>query len=147
MSVSRRNFLKGAAAGSAGTALAGGVLIGGARADGSTAQAPPAPRSYSFHGAHQAGVLTRARPPSSRSHVSPPSTASRTARPNWPALCMRRSARPKQVSRCNTLRSQVAGFGDRFFGGARSSFRRVCHRRHSKLLKSSSHYSQQPADG
>ena len=36
MSVSRRNFLKGAAAGSAGTALAGGVLIGGARADGST---------------------------------------------------------------------------------------------------------------
>jgi anaerobic selenocysteine-containing dehydrogenase len=33
MRVSRRNFLKGAAAGSAGTALAGGVLIGGARAD------------------------------------------------------------------------------------------------------------------
>ncbi len=33
MSVSRRNFLKGAAAGSAGTALAGGVLIGGARVD------------------------------------------------------------------------------------------------------------------
>jgi deferrochelatase/peroxidase EfeB len=58
MSVSRRNFLKGAAAGSAGTALAGGVLIGGARADGSTAQAPPAPRSYPFHGTHQAGVLT-----------------------------------------------------------------------------------------
>ena len=58
MSVSRRNFLKGAAAGSAGTALAGGVLIGGARADGSTAQAPSAPGSYPFHGAHQAGVLT-----------------------------------------------------------------------------------------
>jgi deferrochelatase/peroxidase EfeB len=58
MSVSRRNFLKGAAAGSAGTALAGGVLIGGARADGSTAQAPTAPRSYPFHGTHQAGVLT-----------------------------------------------------------------------------------------
>ena len=58
MSVSRRNFLKGAAAGSAGTALAGGVLIGGARADGSTAQAPAAPGSYPFHGTHQAGVLT-----------------------------------------------------------------------------------------
>lgn len=47
-----------AAAGSAGTALAGGVLIGGARADGSTAQAPSAPRSYPFHGTHHAGVLT-----------------------------------------------------------------------------------------
>jgi deferrochelatase/peroxidase EfeB len=58
MSVSRRNFLKGAAAGSAGTALAGGVLIGGARADGSTTQAPSAPASYPFHGPHQAGVLT-----------------------------------------------------------------------------------------
>ena len=33
MDVSRRNFLKGAAAGTAGAALAGGVLIGGARAD------------------------------------------------------------------------------------------------------------------
>jgi deferrochelatase/peroxidase EfeB len=58
MSVSRRNFLKGAAAGSAGTALAGGVLIGGARADGSTGQAPTPPGSYPFHGTHQAGVLT-----------------------------------------------------------------------------------------
>ena len=57
MNVSRRNFLKGAAAGTAGTALAGGVLIGGARADaapsGTTAAA-----SYPFHGSHQAGVLT-----------------------------------------------------------------------------------------
>jgi deferrochelatase/peroxidase EfeB len=58
MSVSRRHFLKGAAAGSAGTALAGGVLIGGARADGSTGQAPSPPGSYPFHGTHQAGVLT-----------------------------------------------------------------------------------------
>ena len=33
MTVSRRNFLTGAAAGAAGTALAGGVLAGGARAD------------------------------------------------------------------------------------------------------------------
>ena len=58
MSISRRNFLKGAAAGSAGTALAGGVLIGGARVDASTTQAPAEVSSYPFHGIHQAGVLT-----------------------------------------------------------------------------------------
>ena len=58
MSVSRRNFLKGAAAGSAGTVLAGGVLIGGARADGSTGAPSATPSSYPFHGSHQAGVLT-----------------------------------------------------------------------------------------
>ncbi|HEX4254528.1 MAG TPA: Dyp-type peroxidase, partial [Streptosporangiaceae bacterium] len=58
MSVSRRNFLKGAAAGSAGTALAGGVLIGGAHADASSSAAPVTPSSYPFHGTHQAGVLT-----------------------------------------------------------------------------------------
>ena len=33
MNPSRRNFLKGAVSGAAGTALAGGVLIGGAHAD------------------------------------------------------------------------------------------------------------------
>jgi deferrochelatase/peroxidase EfeB len=62
MSISRRNFLKGAAAGSAGTALAGGVLIGGARADTSAAQdgGPAEAASYPFHGIHQAGVLTPA---------------------------------------------------------------------------------------
>jgi deferrochelatase/peroxidase EfeB len=58
MSVSRRNFLKGAAAGTAGTALTAGVLAGGARADGGTADAPSATASYPFHGTHQAGVLT-----------------------------------------------------------------------------------------
>ena len=61
MSVSRRNFLTGAAAGSAGTALAGGVLIGGARADARAAAADGGPAetaSYPFHGIHQAGVLT-----------------------------------------------------------------------------------------
>jgi deferrochelatase/peroxidase EfeB len=58
MSVSRRNFLKGAAAGTAGTALTAGVLAGGARADGSTAPGTPATASYPFHGTHQAGVLT-----------------------------------------------------------------------------------------
>ena len=41
MNVSRRNFLKGAAAGTAGTALTAGVLAGGARADGSTAARRP----------------------------------------------------------------------------------------------------------
>jgi len=58
MSVSRRNFLKGAAAGSAGTALAGGVLIGGAWVDASTTRSPAEVSSYPFHGIHQAGVLT-----------------------------------------------------------------------------------------
>ncbi|HYV79602.1 MAG TPA: iron uptake transporter deferrochelatase/peroxidase subunit [Streptosporangiaceae bacterium] len=58
MNVSRRNFLKGAAAGTAGTALTAGVLAGGARVDGSTAHGPWAAASYPFHGTHQAGVLT-----------------------------------------------------------------------------------------
>jgi deferrochelatase/peroxidase EfeB len=57
MSVSRRNFLKGTAAGTAGTALTGAVLIGGARADADASSAPAAAGSYPFHGAHQAGVL------------------------------------------------------------------------------------------
>ena len=55
MNVSRRNFLKGAAAGTAGTALTAGVLAGGARVDGSTAHGPWAAASYPFHGTHQAG--------------------------------------------------------------------------------------------
>jgi len=62
--VNRRNFLKGTAAGAAGTALAGGVLIGGAHADanaaaqaqGSGASAEEA--SYPFHGLNQSGILT-----------------------------------------------------------------------------------------
>ena len=58
MNVSRRNFLRGAAAGTAGTALTAGVLAGGARADGGTARGPSAAASYPFHGTHQAGVLT-----------------------------------------------------------------------------------------
>ena len=58
MSVSRRNFLKGAAAGTAGTALTGAALIGGARADADAGRAAPVPSSYPFHGTHQAGILT-----------------------------------------------------------------------------------------
>jgi deferrochelatase/peroxidase EfeB len=64
--VNRRNFLKGTAAGAAGTALAGGVLIGGAHADAnaaalaSTGQGSGAAEeaSYPFHGANQSGILT-----------------------------------------------------------------------------------------
>ena len=60
MNINRRNFLKGTAAGAAGTALAGGVLIGGARADAdaATVDGPATEASFPFHGAHQSGVLT-----------------------------------------------------------------------------------------
>jgi deferrochelatase/peroxidase EfeB len=59
MTVSRRRFLQGTASGVAGTALTGGVLVGGARADADAARAggPATEPAYPFHGAHQAGVL------------------------------------------------------------------------------------------
>jgi len=58
-SAGRRNFLLGAAAGVAGTALTAGVLAGGARADAQAASSPSqTASSYPFHGPHQAGVLT-----------------------------------------------------------------------------------------
>jgi deferrochelatase/peroxidase EfeB len=60
--LNRRNFLKGTAAGAAGTALAGGVLIEGARQDANAAtQASSGPAevaAYPFHGVSQSGVLT-----------------------------------------------------------------------------------------
>jgi deferrochelatase/peroxidase EfeB len=60
--VNRRNFLKGTAAGAAGTALAGGILVGGAHADANAAAMssgdPAEVASYPFHGTHQSGVLT-----------------------------------------------------------------------------------------
>jgi len=60
--LNRRNFLKGTAAGAAGTALAGGVLIEGARQDANAAtQASSGPTevaAYPFHGVNQSGVLT-----------------------------------------------------------------------------------------
>jgi deferrochelatase/peroxidase EfeB len=66
--VHRRTFLKGTAAGAAGTALAGGVLIGGAHADadaaGSGAAAATETAAYPFHGRYQSGVLTP--PPSGK---------------------------------------------------------------------------------
>jgi deferrochelatase/peroxidase EfeB len=60
VNVSRRNFLKGTASGAAGTALAGGVLVGGARADADPARAaaPGPDATYPFHGPYQSGVLT-----------------------------------------------------------------------------------------
>jgi deferrochelatase/peroxidase EfeB len=62
--LNRRNFLKGTAAGAAGTALAGGVLIEGARQDAQAAtQAASGPAEaalYPFHGVNQSGILTPA---------------------------------------------------------------------------------------
>ena len=60
MDVSRRRFLQGAGAGVAGTALAGGLIAAGARADArATGGDQPAPLDVvPFHGAHQAGVFT-----------------------------------------------------------------------------------------
>ena len=62
MDVNRRNFLKGTAAGAAGTALVGGVLIGGAHEDANAAtqatDASAEQASYPFHGANQSGIMT-----------------------------------------------------------------------------------------
>ena len=60
MDLSRRKFLKGTATGAVGTALAGGVLLGGAHADAGAATLgdPVEAASYPFHGQHQSGVLT-----------------------------------------------------------------------------------------
>ncbi len=61
MDLSRRKFLQGTATGAAGTALVGGVLIGGAHADADAstlASAATEAASYPFHGVRQSGVLT-----------------------------------------------------------------------------------------
>ncbi|HEX3786790.1 MAG TPA: iron uptake transporter deferrochelatase/peroxidase subunit [Pseudonocardiaceae bacterium] len=61
MDLNRRNLLKGAVAGAAGTALAGGMLAAGAKADANAASAqaaPTAPETVPFHGVHQAGILS-----------------------------------------------------------------------------------------
>lgn len=58
MTVNRRDFLKGAAAGAAGTALTGGVLLGGAHVDARADSVSVTTPSYPFHDAHQAGVIT-----------------------------------------------------------------------------------------
>src|SRR6201991_4375929 len=58
MDINRRNLLKGAAAGVAGTALTGGLLAAGAEHDAQAANqaAPTAPALVPFHGEHQAGI-------------------------------------------------------------------------------------------
>ncbi|HWC83654.1 MAG TPA: iron uptake transporter deferrochelatase/peroxidase subunit [Pseudonocardiaceae bacterium] len=58
MDINRRNLLKGAAAGAASTALAGGMIAAGARADASaaTTSTDAAPSVVPFHGVHQAGI-------------------------------------------------------------------------------------------
>ncbi|BEK98353.1 iron uptake transporter deferrochelatase/peroxidase subunit [Nocardia seriolae] len=58
MTVSRRRFLSGAAAGAAGTALTAGVLAEGARVDAAAGGQPTATRVFPFHGEHQSGILT-----------------------------------------------------------------------------------------
>ena len=82
MNVSRRISSR-AVSGAAGTALADGILIEGARVDANTAitEAPVTEVSFPFHGPRQAGVLTPPRPTSIRSPASPPSTAPRRAGP------------------------------------------------------------------
>ena len=58
MTVNRRSFLKGAAAGAAGTALSGGLLAESARRDAAAADTAPARQdAYPFHGPHQSGIL------------------------------------------------------------------------------------------
>jgi deferrochelatase/peroxidase EfeB len=60
MDINRRNLLKGAAAGVVGTAVTGGLLAAGAKADADTAAAtgPAIPTEVAFHGVHQAGITT-----------------------------------------------------------------------------------------
>jgi len=70
VTVNRRNFLKGTVSGAAGTALAGGLLVGGARADADAAKSsgPVTEASYPFHGTHQSGILTPG--PAEKQHYS-----------------------------------------------------------------------------
>ena len=58
MDVSRRKFIQGTATGAAGTALAGGALLGSSRADAATLSGQAQVASFPFHGAYQSGVLT-----------------------------------------------------------------------------------------
>ncbi|HEX4248918.1 MAG TPA: Dyp-type peroxidase, partial [Pseudonocardia sp.] len=60
MDVNRRNLLKGAVAGAAGTALTGGLLAAGARHDAQAAAQlqPTSPDLVPFHGVRQAGLVT-----------------------------------------------------------------------------------------
>ncbi len=59
MNVNRRAFLRGGVSGAAATALTGGLLAGGARADNRAAGGDglAVADSYPFHGTHQSGIL------------------------------------------------------------------------------------------
>ena len=60
MDINRRNVLKGVAAGVVGTAVTGGLLAAGAKADADAAAPATStgPTSVPFHGEHQAGITT-----------------------------------------------------------------------------------------
>ncbi|HVV21845.1 MAG TPA: iron uptake transporter deferrochelatase/peroxidase subunit [Pseudonocardiaceae bacterium] len=77
MDVNRRNLLKGAVAGVAGTALTAGALYGGARADAAAADdaTPVAPALVPFHGVHQAGITGPTPQQRYATHVSLDATA------------------------------------------------------------------------
>ncbi|MCW2659826.1 MAG: deferrochelatase/peroxidase EfeB [Mycobacterium sp.] len=60
MDVSRRHFLRGAAVGTAGTAITGTVLVEGMAVDANAITVAAPAKQYPFHGAHQAGILTPA---------------------------------------------------------------------------------------
>lgn len=57
MDVNRRNFLRGAAVGAAGTAITGAALVKGAEVDANAVAVAVPPSRYPFHGAHQSGIL------------------------------------------------------------------------------------------
>lgn len=57
MDVNRRNFLRGAAVGAAGTAITGAALVKGAEVDANAAAVAVPPSRYPFHGVHQSGIL------------------------------------------------------------------------------------------
>ncbi len=81
MDINRRNLLKGAVAGAAGTALAAGALAGGARADASSAAATDrlAPSLVPFHGVRQAGITGPTPQQRYSAHVSLAATATTKA--------------------------------------------------------------------
>ncbi|MGH3722658.1 MAG: iron uptake transporter deferrochelatase/peroxidase subunit [Mycobacterium sp.] len=58
MDVNRRNFLRGAAVGAAGTAITGAALVKGAEVDAHAGTVAVPPSRYPFHGARQSGILT-----------------------------------------------------------------------------------------
>ncbi|HTF47158.1 MAG TPA: iron uptake transporter deferrochelatase/peroxidase subunit [Pseudonocardia sp.] len=81
MDINRRNLLKGAVAGAAGTALTGGLLAAGARHDAdSAAQADLiSPDLVPFHGVHQAGLTTPIPQQRFSTHVALDATAANRA--------------------------------------------------------------------